>query len=155
MKYDFLINDYPLKVGSFGSVFSVSEDLVVRVPNNLRFFEMMLNGFEIQQELYDNGLFVPKPEGIVKICFERGISRNYNLEENQKGFLMQKIKGERLRDLGSGSLYLRCKEKYRKQIEMAEELGFIPDDDEPRNALVEFGTENVYAIDFDSWVRGD
>lgn len=155
MDYDFLVNEKPLRDNFVRYVFPIGDNLVVKTNSSLDVedegWREILNGAKIQEELYNNGLFVPKPEGIIRVSFEESLRKKFNLEKIQKGFLMERIRGQSLDNLWNSSDYSKYSDKYYFEIKLASFWGFDPRDIFDNNAIVETSTGDVYMIDFDWW----
>jgi len=159
--YDLFINQRPLNnLGNFGLVFPINEDLVLKVPKRKWIFDYWYstyNGYQVQRELYEKrikGINVPKPEeGILKVLIDRKLADLFEIPQERKGFLMQRLYGKRLCEIPLGKRKNKYLEVHNYQISIARSLGFIPIDSNERSVFIEEGTEKVYLIDFDFWVK--
>jgi RIO-like serine/threonine protein kinase len=140
--------------GHYGMIFPVGQDLVVKVPKRSVYSDKIFNCYEIQNELYKKGINVPKPEGIVKVCVEEKFAEECGTSRFNVGFLMQRILGKDIVDFDKDDyLFNKYYFESRKQMNLAESLGFIPSDDSQYNVFVENGTNKVHLIDFDWWKK--
>lgn len=96
--------------------------------------------YQVQKDLYNAGISVPKPYGVIKVI--DGVGRK-NL-----GLIMKKIEGTNLEKVNDA----KSLEKMNQELERAKSLGFKLNDGGERNAMVD-KTGKVYLIDFGYFCR--
>ncbi len=135
------IEDYIGK-GTDGTVFRIEDDLVVKIPWDLEFWERIraepsednksmenyamkriCNEIRITRNLRYDGIPVPRPFGLFSLDIEhRGDSY-----ERIPGYIMEFIDGKRLHELRGSRDYKKAKALYERELEKIEALGrFIP-----------------------------
>ncbi len=132
--------------GAEAEVYRISERHVAKVPLDHRSSpdRDLTHEFEIAEDLFENGISVPKPEGIFPIHLMNSV---------RNGFVMEFIDGKsgaRLR--GNEISYVR--DLLYKEIRKVRDLGFDPEDwYSPKNYIWEPQEDKIYLIDFLRWVK--
>ena len=137
-----------LKVGegAEGNVFKISDGLVAKVLNARAYNsncirEILEKEFETANDLYANGVRIPRPRGIFDLnLFKDGIK--------YPCFVMQYIHGVDIEKLVGLEREFAIK-KQKKELEKAINLGYEPCDTDASNAILSRG--RVYLIDFIGW----
>ena len=142
--------------GVDGTVYRISEEHVAKIPHfsTSKVKEMCLKRFAsrgylneplISQSLYDQGISVPKPEGIFSVSLDG---------EDRFGFVMEYIEGvnlQKLIDRLGESLTDKIRPKYWEEVGEARCLGFRTKDTAYRNGIWSPKEEKIYLVDFFGW----
>ena len=131
--------------GTYGIIYSVG-DKVVKVSNYLlsnkavgEFEEKRLEDeYTVQRDLYEKGVRVPRPQGIVRVM---------NETKKSVGILMDKINGDLLWNSMGAPDYDLLQEMRIKEEDKAKYLGFNIIDRHGGNAMVDH-SRKVFLIDF-------
>jgi hypothetical protein len=99
---------------------------------------------------YQNGIFVPKPDGIYNISLERKVLGLFKKTEVKPGLVREYIDGVPLGKL-SGEDFQKALSSYYRQLEGAEKLGFDCWDQHFFNSLWVPRRKETCLIDLDSF----
>jgi hypothetical protein len=140
--------------GAHSNVYGLSSDHVIKLPF-LKEGLSIIRELIISSHLYEDGVSVPKPEGIFKIAISK--EDQFQLRElvnvEKAGFVMERIHGEVI-----DSTMHHHKADLSRVIELmvaelakCEKLGYVFNDTGPHNAIYDAGHDRIYLIDFGSW----
>jgi len=167
--------DYPqcLDDGYHGEVFAVSDDLVIddlviKVPKSLDNMFLRLkrksvadvikdleSEFEIQMQLYEGGVSVPKPKGmyVCKLPIVNGILSLFPLKRKYFGLVMERLSG-----INGATAYGEGTAEQEKltdmtiaELEKAKSLGFEPWDTGLHNTIYNPEMDKLWLVDFVGW----
>ena len=132
--------------GALGEVYGLSDRHVIKLPYLKRGL-YLLRELVILLHLYENGVSVPKPEGIFKIAVNKKdrshLRRLVNVEK--AGLVMERVHGEE--PYSANAIELMGVE-----LDKCRRLGYICIDAGRSNAIYDTDHDKVYLIDFGSWM---
>jgi len=164
---------FPIEIGCGISsiVYAISDEFVIKIPRvSLSYVipkvddfflgqivEELEAEFEIQRQLYEGGVSVPKPEGIFLCDFYFLLQRWY------AGLVMERIEGIngniaiQIDQFGSFCDMRRAEIKLRGmmriELEKVRSLGFYPCDQGLHNTIYNPEMDKLWLIDFEVWKK--
>ncbi|MBI4151345.1 hypothetical protein HY496_00100 [Candidatus Woesearchaeota archaeon] len=149
--------------GAFGAVYDISrkDNLVAKTltycPRAYGTKDEALRWeCAVARLLYRSGVSVPRPEGLYTVRIrqrESIFSRNCS-EREESGFVMERIRGQRLDELFSQcpkDIYVHS--LWEEELQKARDLGFELPDATTRNAFYLPAEQRVVLFDFGFWVH--
>jgi hypothetical protein len=131
---------YPRPIGDKRIVFDIAPGLVAKVGDPALFSWIHVSGmesiyqgkkeeFEIQKDLFENGIQVPRPVGIFFFRFKSrfNLRDRFGRKRFTLGFVMQKCEGYPMIML-QGSERDEAERQFSEQIKKAKTLGYEPGD---------------------------
>lgn len=138
--------------GGDGFVYFLSKTHVAKVPRNGN-LEGLRNEWEVQQRLFDAGLTVPKPVGIVPVRLEGVLARLFlHKREEELALVSERMYGTINYQRLQGAHRERAEEQFHTMMAHARLLGMdVCPDDVMGNTIYNKKTGTLYLIDFMNW----
>ena len=142
----------PIRSGFYNVIYELTEQHVVKVnrPDRDATVEDLVQESQVAHQLYNEGVSVPKPEGIFKVKIRWG-KNLYGLWFPTKiGFVMEKINGINGDEI-NGDLRKKVEELHQIELEKCWKLGFFTGDIDLSNSIYDSVNAKSYLIDFYGW----
>ena len=142
-----------IQKGNDGILYKISDEHAAKIAYPGNSFQPIAKEHDISKILYENGISVPKPEGI----FDVKINNN-----SHKAFVMQYVKGATMKELLESRRLqnelgldfddvIDMQKQYCDELGKARNLGFCSGDASFINCLCSPKEKKAYLIDFAHW----